>query len=79
MRQNPVRTVLRQGRMAHGIMATEFLTPGLCQILGNAGVDYVIFDMEHGGMALTRSRRNARLPAMPAWCPWYASRAIIII
>jgi len=38
--------------MAHGIMATEFLTPGLCQILGNAGVDYVIFDMEHGGMGI---------------------------
>ena len=38
--------------MAHGIMATEFLTPGLCQILANAGADYVIFDMEHGGMGI---------------------------
>ena len=39
MRQNPVRIALRNRQMAHGIMATEFLTPGLCQILANAGAD----------------------------------------
>ena len=52
MRQNPVRIALRNRQMAHGIMATEFLTPGLCQILANAGAEYVIFDMEHGGMGI---------------------------
>ena len=52
MRQNPVRAALRNGQMVHGIMATEFLTPGLCQVLANAGAEYVIFDMEHGGMGI---------------------------
>ena len=52
MRQNPVRIALRNRQMAHGVMATEFLTPGLCQILANAGAEYVIFDMEHGGMGI---------------------------
>lgn len=52
MRANPVRAALRQGQTVYGIMATEFLTPGLCQVLANAGAAYVIFDMEHGGMGI---------------------------
>ena len=33
-------------------MAAEFFTPGFCQIAGNAGAEFVIFDMEHGGVGL---------------------------
>lgn len=52
MRSNPVRAALRAGETVYGIMAAEFLTPGFCQIVANAGASFVIFDMEHGGVAI---------------------------
>jgi 2-keto-3-deoxy-L-rhamnonate aldolase RhmA len=33
-------------------MAAEFFTPGFCQIAGNAGAEFVIFDMEHGAIGI---------------------------
>jgi 2-keto-3-deoxy-L-rhamnonate aldolase RhmA len=47
MRINSVRNKLREGGVVYGIMAAEFFTPGFCQIAGNAGAEFVIFDMEH--------------------------------
>ena len=52
IRPNPVRAALRGGGTAYGIMATEFFTPGFCRIVGNAGGEFVIFDMEHGGVGI---------------------------
>ena len=52
MRPNPVRQKLRAGGTAYGIMAAEFFTPGFCQIAGDAGAEFVIFDMEHGGVGI---------------------------
>jgi 2-keto-3-deoxy-L-rhamnonate aldolase RhmA len=52
MRTNPVRERLTSGGSAIGIMATEFFTPGFCQIVANAGVEFVMFDMEHGGVGI---------------------------
>ena len=52
MRPNPVRHKLRAGGTAYGVMATEFLTPGFCQIAANAGVEFVMFDMEHGATGI---------------------------
>jgi 2-keto-3-deoxy-L-rhamnonate aldolase RhmA len=52
MRSNPVRTILAEGRCAYGVMAAEFFTPGLCQILAQGGADFVIFDQEHGGVGI---------------------------
>ena len=52
MRPNPVRQKLRAGGTAYGIMAAEFFTPGFCQIAGTAGAEFVIFDMEHGGVGI---------------------------
>ena len=34
------------------MFATEFFSPGLCQIAANAGADFVLFDMEHGGVGI---------------------------
>ena len=42
MRTNPVRERLTSGGSAVGIMATEFFTPGFCQIAANAGADFVM-------------------------------------
>jgi 2-keto-3-deoxy-L-rhamnonate aldolase RhmA len=52
MRANPVRTKLLGGEASFGIMAAEFFTPGFCQIAGGAGAEFVIFDMEHGGVGI---------------------------
>jgi 2-keto-3-deoxy-L-rhamnonate aldolase RhmA len=52
MRANPVRARLREGRTVYGTFAVEFFSPGLCQIVANAGAEFVLFDMEHGGVGI---------------------------
>ncbi len=37
-----------------GAMIFEFFTPGIPLILKNAGCEFVIFDMEHGGLSLAQ-------------------------
>jgi 2-keto-3-deoxy-L-rhamnonate aldolase RhmA len=43
-----IRQRLREGETVLGQLVLEFFTPGLGPILDAAGLDYVIFDMEHG-------------------------------
>ena len=50
MRSNPVKAALAAGGRAYGAMVFEMFTPGLPQILRNAGADYVLYDMEHTGL-----------------------------
>ena len=52
MRANPVRAKLRKGGTVFGHMAFEFFTPGLCQIVANAGGEFVLFDTEHSGVGI---------------------------
>ncbi|MBV9219973.1 MAG: hypothetical protein JO163_11030 [Methylobacteriaceae bacterium] len=52
IRPNPVRAKLRAGECAYGVMAIEFFTPGFCQIIANAGAEFVIFDQEHGAVGI---------------------------
>lgn len=52
MAREDLRQKLRDGRTAYGVMAAEFFTPGFCQIVRNAGADFIIFDMEHGGVGI---------------------------
>src|SRR3954463_14800306 len=52
MNKNPVRAKLRKGGTALGQMAFEFFTPGLCQIMANAGAEFVILDTEHSGVGI---------------------------
>jgi len=52
IRPNPVRARLREGKAVYGMFAAEFFSPGLCQIAANAGADFVLFDMEHGGVGI---------------------------
>ena len=47
-----LRARLRQGRAAYGVFGTEFFTPGFCQIAANAGAEFILFDMEHGGVGI---------------------------
>ena len=53
MRANPVRAKLRKGGIVFGHMAFEFFTPGLCQLVANAGGEFVLFDTEHSGVGLS--------------------------
>lgn len=50
MKTNPVKATLAAGGRAYGAMVFEMFTPGLPQILANAGADYVLYDMEHTGL-----------------------------
>ena len=42
------RQRLRQGDLLLGQMVLEFFTPGVGPMLASCGLDFVIFDMEHG-------------------------------
>lgn len=52
IRPHPLRQRLREGHAAYGVFATEFFTPGFCQIAANAGAEFVLFDGEHGGVGI---------------------------
>jgi len=39
------------GETIAGAMIFEFFVPGISQILRNAGAEYAIYDMEHGGLS----------------------------
>src|ERR1044072_244040 len=59
MRGNPVRAGLRKGATAFGHMAFEFFTPGLCQLMANAGAEFCIFDTEHSGAGIETLKQQA--------------------
>ena len=58
MQANPVREKLLRGETAFGVMAFEFFTPGLPQILAAAGAEYVILDMEHSGCGIDTMKQQ---------------------
>lgn len=47
-----LRARLAKGGTAFGQMAFEFFTPGLSQIMANAGCEFVILDTEHAGVGI---------------------------
>jgi 2-keto-3-deoxy-L-rhamnonate aldolase RhmA len=47
-----LRARLAKGGTAFGQMAFEFFTPGLSQIMANAGAEFVILDTEHAGVGI---------------------------
>lgn len=47
-----LRAKLAKGGTVLGQMAFEFFTPGLSQIMANAGCDFVILDTEHAGVGI---------------------------
>ena len=42
-----------------GAMVFEFFSPGIPIILKNAGCEFIIFDMEHGGLSLEQFKTLA--------------------
>ena len=45
----------------YGAMIFEFFSPGIPLILKNAGCDFIIFDMEHGGLSLEQFKTLAAI------------------
>ncbi|MEQ8655269.1 MAG: aldolase/citrate lyase family protein [Kiloniellales bacterium] len=61
MRENPVKKKLAEGGTVYGTMMFEFLSPGLPQMLANAGADFVFYDMEHSGFTVSDMKQQAAL------------------
>lgn len=54
MKPNKYRQAIAEGRIPVGHMVWEFGTRGIAKIAENAGVDFIIFDMEHSGFEIER-------------------------
>lgn len=52
MKPNRLQQVIAEGRMPVGHMVWEFATRGIARIVESAGVDFVVYDMEHSGIDL---------------------------
>ncbi len=52
MTRKSVRQRALSGETVLGAMIFEFFVPGMPQMLRNAGAEYAIYDMEHGGLGL---------------------------
>jgi 2-dehydro-3-deoxyglucarate aldolase/4-hydroxy-2-oxoheptanedioate aldolase len=51
MRKNPVKKTIAAGGYAYGTMVFEFFTPGMAQLCKAAGAEFILYDMEHSGIA----------------------------
>ena len=54
----------------YGAMIFEFFSPGIPLILKNAGCDFIIFDMEHGGLSLEQFKALAAISNANKICPF---------
>ncbi len=51
MRENKTKNKLRQGEKVYGSLVS-FYAPGVVEVLGTTGLDFVILDGEHGGLTM---------------------------
>lgn len=56
MRKNTVKEKLANGEMTVGTMVFEFNSTGIGHLAGEAGADFVMFDMEHTGWSIETIR-----------------------
>ena len=52
MKPNRIRQLLAEGKTPLGHMIMEFGTRGIAKIAESAGLDFVLLDMEHGGLGV---------------------------
>jgi 2-keto-3-deoxy-L-rhamnonate aldolase RhmA len=50
---NRVKAKLKAGEVVFGQMLLELFTPGMAYMLANCGLDFVLYDMEHGRCELS--------------------------
>jgi 2-keto-3-deoxy-L-rhamnonate aldolase RhmA len=51
-----IKALLQQGKVAIGTWVFEFNSPGVPRLLKSAGVDFVVYDMEHSGFGIDTVR-----------------------
>ncbi len=58
---NPVKEKLRSGQVVLGQIILELFTPGVAPMLAASGMEFVLYDMEHGrcDMGLLESDRRS--------------------
>ena len=75
---NRFKRKLRAGEAVFGQIVLELFTPGIGPMLDACGMDFVIYDMEHGRcdialaaemMARRRDNHHAQFRAPPHVCP----------
>jgi len=49
MKENSLKQLIAEGKVPVGTAVFEFASPGIGRIAAQAGVDFVMFDMEHSG------------------------------
>ncbi len=49
------------GETVLGAMIFEFFTPGIARIVLNAGAEFILYDMEHGGLSLEQFKTQAAI------------------
>lgn len=52
VRPNHVKQSLKEGKLVVGTMIAEFRSPGLAQMMANAGFHFMSIDMEHSRFSL---------------------------
>lgn len=55
--ENKTKAKLKRGEIVIGHFILEFATPGIGQMIANAGYDYIIFDMEHSSFTQENIRQ----------------------
>ena len=60
MRPSKLKRMTREPRIKVGHFIIEFATPGIGHILGNAGCDFVFFDLEHSGFSFETLKAAVR-------------------
>ena len=59
MKTKSLRQRCMAGEPVLGAMIFEFFTPGIAQIVKNAGAEFILYDMEHGGLSLEQFKFQA--------------------
>jgi 2-dehydro-3-deoxyglucarate aldolase/4-hydroxy-2-oxoheptanedioate aldolase len=87
MKENRLKRLVAEGKVPVGTSVFEFASPGIGRIAAQAGVDFVMFDMEHSGwsfetvkalIATTRSVPLAATVRVPAITYEYFAKAMDI-
>ena len=59
-----------------GAMIFEFFSPGMPIILKNSGCEFVIFDMEHGGLSLEQFKTLSLIESSLIFAKTFPSRIV---
>ena len=61
MAKKTLRQRILAGEQVSGALMFEFFSPGVPQLLANAGAEFVLYDMEHTGISLETVKTQVAL------------------